>query len=391
MTSGLRVTWAYSLRKEDLNSYLTEFGCEVEGTVEEQRKRFAMFLVEYHDPECHQRLLQLQAKHERPTSDVKPVTPRKNTQTPSLAVDDKSPIPSLTLIPGAEDAEANTITTLLEVPGHTMRTRKHATAGHTSRCMDMRDIMDQVRKWGVSYDGEREPWEFVERLEELADMYEIPTDRMAAVMPEVLTGKALVWYRNNHGLWKTWAAFRSDFLGFFLPPRYIEHLEEEIRKRRQRPRETFKNYMLHMQNLMRHSSYTEEQRLERIFTNALPEYLWYIRRKDFRTIHELLEMAGDMESIPAPSPVAREHHRRMEPAASQQLQRPPVNPRTACRRCGQDGHFAVHCQNEQYLFCWDCGRPDVRTIHCCRRGSGNANRARITRGGTGPQLDKPLN
>lgn len=396
MATVLRVSWAYSLRKEELCGYLTEFGCESGGTVEEQRKRFAQFLAESHDPERLRRLLQLQSKHEPTAPETKPVTPKKGPQVTITSTDGDStvvvtntegPPQHSNVAAGTSGDRESSMASGSRMDSN--QVRENTSFPTQSGVMEVKTIADQIRKWGIGFDGEREPLEFVERLEELAYMYQIPTDRMPPLMPEVLSGKALVWYRNNNQHWGAWSDFRRDFLKFFLPLRYFEQLEDEIRKRRQKPRETFKNYTLSMQNLMRHSGYNEVQKLERIFRNASPEYQWYIRRRDFLTLGELLEMAEDMESIPPIPQHSREQHRQILPEENQSNTEPPINPRTACRRCGQDGHFAAQCSNEVMLFCWTCGRRNIRTIQCCRRRSGNENQDRIIRGGTDPQPNNP--
>lgn len=98
-----------------------------------------------------------------------------------------------------------------------------------------------------TFDGNSDPWVFAESMEE---MYGMKFDNLVAVLSEVLTGRAVVWYRNNR-------------------------LKDEICRRHQKPRERFKDYMLAMQDLLRHSGYTDEQKIERIFKNALPEFLTY--------------------------------------------------------------------------------------------------------------------
>lgn len=149
--------------------------------------------------------------------------------------------------------------------------------------------------------------------------------------------------------------------------------------------ETFKNYTLSVQSLIRHSGYTDDQQLERIFQNTLPEYQWYIRRRDFLSLEGLLEMAEDIPTLP---PWSGEHHRRVSP--NEEPDEPRINVKTACRRCGQEGHFADRCQGKVLLFCWVCGRRNLRAIHCCRLRTGNEDRDRIERGGTGPQQTTPL-
>ncbi|XP_036345727.1 uncharacterized protein LOC118754970, partial [Rhagoletis pomonella] len=158
-------------------------------------------------------------------------------------------------------------------------------------------IIDQVRKWLVKYDGGRDPLAFAERLEELADVYALNVDLLPKTMPELLSGTALQWYRNNNEHWSTWHSFKRDFLNFFLPAQYFERLEDDIRQRRQRPREKFKDYVIAIQNLMRRAAYSNEQRLERIFRNSHADYLLYIKRRDFNTLPELLALAEEYEGI----------------------------------------------------------------------------------------------
>lgn len=147
--------------------------------------------------------------------------------------------------------------------------------------------------------------------------------------------------------------------------------------------------MLSMQDLMRHTDYTEEQRVERIFKNARPEYMWYIKRKDFTDLASLLEMAEDLEDIPSIPSIARDHHRQIEHVEPRKDQERAFNPANACRRCGQEGHFATGCRNPPKLFCWECGRQGIRTIECCRKRSGNERRARMEVGNVGSMTVTP--
>ncbi|XP_036347166.1 uncharacterized protein LOC118756514 [Rhagoletis pomonella] len=255
-------------------------------------------------------------------------------------------------------------------------------------------------------------------------------------MPELLCGTALHWYRNNNEHWSSWITFKRKFLRFFLPTRYLERLEDDIRQRSQHPREKYKEYVIAIQNLMRHAGYSSELRLERIFRNSHPDYLLYIRRRDFTTLSELLTLAEEYECI-------HEGHRRTTETSRREVARyvtgdnpvrtttqpdessyrtslvrttqhhPPVtphrsatdtqrrdlsrnqsfDPNNVCRRCGQEGYYARRCRNAPKIFCWECGRANVRTIECCRRRQGNGGGAppRTRRGEpTEPSAEIPI-
>lgn len=54
------------------------------------------------------------------------------------------------------------------------------------------EIIDRVRKWSIRYDGGKDIVEFLERVEELSDTYQIPRDGLMQALLELLKGKALV-------------------------------------------------------------------------------------------------------------------------------------------------------------------------------------------------------
>ena len=261
-------------------------------------------------------------------------------------------------------------------------------------------VIDIVRKWSFRFEGGKDPISFVERVEELAEVYGLNKDLLPRTMPELLKEGALLWYRNNNRQWQTWKGFKDDFLKFFLPPRYFEGLDDEIRRRQQKPRESFKDFVIALQNMMRHAGYSPEQQVDRIFRNCLVDYQMYIRRRDFNSLGELIQMAEDFEVIRSSHPeVSREHqnsrqtqHRgdRTHQVVPVVENKAPINPMTACRRCGKEGHYYRFCQNESVLFCWQCGRRGVRTRECCRRIAGNSRGPRQQQGENAARNNQPL-
>ncbi|XP_036346242.1 uncharacterized protein LOC118755515 [Rhagoletis pomonella] len=237
---------------------MAELGLEQTGTVEEPRRRFSSFIQEESNNEDYQtRFEELEAKHSKPALNVTAATP-SGSQGASVM---QSPMPV--------DA--------FETP------QPFATYPTTS----LATIMDRVRKWGFKYDGGRDPLSLIERVEELAEVYEVNRDLLPRAMPELLKEKALTWFRSNNRDWRQWEDFKRDFLRFFLNSRYHETLDDEIRRSVQQQNEKFKDYVLALQSLMRHANYTSEQKLTRIYRNSRSEFQWYVKRSEFTTLEEL--------------------------------------------------------------------------------------------------------
>ncbi|KAL7726599.1 hypothetical protein ACLKA6_010464 [Drosophila palustris] len=135
-------------------------------------------------------------------------------------------------------------------------------------------IAKQVRKWGMRFDGQTDPLEFLQTLQERAITYDIDIDRMPKVMSEIFVDKAARWFLD-----------------------YLERLEEEIRSRRQRNGEGFKDFLIDIKVLMHHAGYSAAQELHRVYENAAPDYKLYVRRQDFSTLSQLTRMAAEYESI----------------------------------------------------------------------------------------------
>lgn len=321
------------MKKDELSNCLKELGISSEGTVDEMRARLRKYLEVEDMPPDHKEFLQnLQSRYDNLTKQLKVPTPGSDPTSP-----------------------------------HARNSGRDLSPPNGS------ETCDKVRKWGVKYEGGKDPLCFLERIEELAMCYSIPRDNLLSYMPELFKGDALLWYRNNKQNWVTYDDFVDDFKLFFLPPRFFDTLEDDIRCRVQRHNENFVDYVTAIQSLMRWTSLSPTAQLDRIFRNCRAEYKFYIRRESFTKLRELIIAAQEYESIRAEEFAQK--------TAGRQVQTVVASPskKYICYRCGEPGHLRSSCSKPQVLFCWDCGKRNVKTVDCCRSGSENSQRGPLPR------------
>ncbi|XP_057334391.1 trichohyalin-like [Microplitis mediator] len=247
---------------------------------------------------------------------------------------------------------------------------------------------DVVRKWGVTFNGERDVLDFIERIDELTESYGFQKDKLVHCIPMLLRDKAIHWYRNNKRDWISWEDFTSDLKSFFLPPGREIELEEQIRNRVQRETEIAKEYATSLQTLMRrHGQMTSQAKLARLYQNLRPEYRRYIKRTEFTNVPELLQLAGEFEQLvvqesgqsPSSSkPAAGKTNtgksatgKTTKPGAALEIFE--YDWREHCWRCRQKGHRQPQCTNPRVKFCSRCGKMGTWTRDCCP-WQGNAAR-----------------
>ncbi|XP_049315852.1 uncharacterized protein LOC115066629 [Bactrocera dorsalis] len=248
-------------------------------------------------------------------------------------------------------------TTTVRIPNKAVATRGDITSA--ARVPDL-EVINSVRRWNIRYSGRENLHDFLERCEELAECYSIANNQLLATMPEILQDKALQWFRVKRNVINTWDDFRYEAERSFLPKRHLAHLEETIHQRKQFPREKAKDYVLAIQTLIRqHPKLRDEDHTERIYDGLRVEYRLYVRRSDFNSVDELLELTEEFELLKGEETRQTRNTNHCLTAVSNKYCREKV-----CWRCKQPGHRRHQCRNQQRIFCSRCGLDGIMSRDC---------------------------
>lgn len=254
--------------------------------------------------------------------------------------------------------------------------------------------LKQLFKWNISFDGQGDPINFLEEVEELRHMHGLTEDELLPGMTVLLRGSALLWFRNNRLNWSNWYEFEQEFKEFYLPADYLIRLEEQVSRRVQKPREPGANFIIALQTLMRRIPLmTPQKQLYLLHRNLLPEYRRFVTRNSFSTVGQLLQRVKEYEELKTDEATysgvvknsavvqtvtkpAQTDTRSIQtiarPAQDLPQRRRTPEPRTnptalqniLCFRCGETGHYRGDCQNQARLFCSRCLKPGIQSRHC---------------------------
>ena len=156
----------------------------------------------------------------------------------------------------------------------------------------------QTHRWKISFNGQGDPANFLERIEEICVAESILPDSLLPRMPDLLQGEAAYWFRNNRMSWRTWQEFVTDFRNFYFPINYQVDLEAEISRRLHKANEPVSAYLTELQTLIRRNgSLSPDQQLSWLYRNLRPEFRQYIRRSDFHDVPSLSKIAREFELL----------------------------------------------------------------------------------------------
>lgn len=244
-------------------------------------------------------------------------------------------------------------------------------------------------KWKVNFSGEHGGQSlnsFLERILELAEARGVSKTQLFHSVLDLLSGRALIWYRANKSRLSSWADLVCEMRKEFLPSDYDDKLTDEIKRRTQGKDETIGTYIAVMQSLFSRltTQMTEEQKLKILKKNVTPFYQTQLGLTEVKDIAGLVEVGKKLEAIrnsvesfiPPPS---KKNTSLLEPDLAYVSSQMPVIASVSrdssntdqsarqksslkCNKCGRVGHIARFCRRD--IKCYGCGCPGITRPNC---------------------------
>ena len=181
----------------------------------------------------------------------------------------------------------------------------HTTPGETgnfsrSSMFHSRDIGQVVRKWQIRFSGAKSQSidVFLARLEDCRVLANLSEEEVLSSLSELFTDTAATWYRNEKEKWATWQDFVTAARRWYgTTKRYQQRLLAEASNRTQGADEAVRDYITCLIAILRKVSPppTLEQQLDQLHRNLRPQLQGMVRRTDFNSVEQLLELAVEAE------------------------------------------------------------------------------------------------
>lgn len=289
-----------------------------------------------------------------------------------------------------------------------------------------------VNQWRITYNGDgKDPhlYSFLNQVDMYQQAEQLSDNELLRSAVHLFGGRAKLWYQSIYDMVDTWEDLVRALKEEFLPGNYEYKMFNDISNRRQKPNESFGEFITHMKSLFRCSSVpiSEQHQLFIVQQNLLPRYAIAVAPLCLRSLAQLTEACRRIddaamqnrqlfnlpfEQYPNPTPrfnpfnrprqVSEVQNNNAQANANERISlishRPfrgnsntNGTPRLVrkCWNCDQEGHsFNVCIEPRNRLFCFKCGFNGVISREC-QQCSGNASRDLVNN--VDQQASRPAN
>ncbi|XP_023245977.1 uncharacterized protein LOC111643085 [Copidosoma floridanum] len=165
-----------------------------------------------------------------------------------------------------------------------------------------RDLGQIVRQWNVKFTGESHDNfdTFLTRITECRTASGLTEEELFRALPELMTGMAATWFRNECDQWISWADFVAEGQEWYGSNEEVQRrLTWDAQMRTQYAGEPVRNFLTQIRNIVRRiqPSWPVERQLDLFHRNMRPELQDRVRRDEVCSLAELLRKATEAEYL----------------------------------------------------------------------------------------------
>lgn len=226
-----------------------------------------------------------------------------------------------------------------------------------------------VYKWGLKkFSGQGSLIEFLEIVESLRISRGCSKEDLFASAGDLLEAHAWTWWHNSYkkGRFLSWEELEQGLKQTFLCDNYDRNLLDEIRAKRQGPRERASIFISSMEALLNRLTRPppEIERVDMIKINLLPDYIKLLALQEIDTIEHLSYLCRKIEDSLQSCKSTNSTVSNVPQTYRSSGLTCAVSAGVVCWNCRETGHPYFLCHSKRTLFCYGCGARQVTKAQC---------------------------
>lgn len=253
-------------------------------------------------------------------------------------------------------------------------------------------VSNIIKSWNQRFSGYSDKvnvLDFIERLRVMSIAYGVSQTDLHRCAMHLFKDEALTWYLAYGRYCKDWQELLDGMMTTYIRPDYFFDLESQIRTRRQKPNESFVQFISELEimysKLARKA--IEAEKIMNARHNALPVYRRFLLNTNLVTMGELVALCLNVEQWMArdsnynrPTPYHNREVNEVEAEEDEELcemMRKRVLKRSVATQVNSNESvkpakteetvpkvLPSNKNEEKFIHCYKCGLPNYTTIDC---------------------------